>query len=52
MFKQDQAAILYGGLVNVYSVYEISKNISIIDYPALENCLFWAVSLTKNADID
>ena len=52
MFKQDQAAILYGGLVNVYSVYEISKNINIIDYPILENCLFWAVSLTKNADID
>ena len=23
-----------------------------ISYPTLENCLFWAVSLTKNVDID
>ena len=33
-------------------VYEISKNYSISTYPTLENCLFGAVSLTKNADID
>ena len=50
--KQDQAAILYGGIVNVYIVYEISKNINISDYPTLENCLFRAVKLTKNVDID
>ena len=50
--KQDQAAILYGGIVNVYIVHEISKNINISDYPALENCLFGAVKLTKNNDID
>ena len=30
-------------MVNVYIVY---------DYPTLENCLFGAVKLTKNADID
>ena len=30
----------------------IRKNIHISDYPTLENCLFEAVSLTKNADID
>ena len=29
-----------------------SKTINISDYPTLENCLFGAVSLTKNADID
>ena len=39
-------------MVNVYIVYEISKNINISDYPTLENCLFGAVKLTKNADID
>ena len=39
-------------MVNVYIVYEISKNINISDYPTLENCLFGAVKLTKNADFD
>ena len=38
--------------MNVYIVYEISKTINISDYPTLENCLFGAVKLTKNADID
>ena len=33
-------------------MYEISKNYSISSYPTLENCLFGAVSLTENADID
>ena len=32
--------------------YEISRNYNIITYPTLENCLFGAVSLTKNVDID
>ena len=38
--------------MNVYIVYEISKTINISDYPTLENCLFGAVKLTKNADIN
>ena len=33
-------------------MYAISKHYSISVYPTLENCLFGAVSLTKNADID
>ena len=33
-------------------MYEISKHYSISLYPTLENCLFGAVSFTKNADID
>ena len=36
----------------MYIVYEINKNIDISDYPTLQNCLFGAISLTKNADID
>ena len=36
----------------MYIVYEISKNIDISDYPTLENCLFGAISLTKNADVE
>ena len=50
--KQDPGSFFHGGIENVYIVYEISKNINISDYPTLENCLFWAVKLTKNADID
>ena len=30
----------------------ISKSFNISSYPTLENCLFGAISLTKNADID
>ena len=50
--KQDPGSLLHGGIVNAYIVYEISRNINISDYPALENCLFGADSLTKNADIE
>ena len=50
--KQDKVTYNHGKIVNIYIVYEISKNYSIRTYPTLENCLFGAVSLTKNADID
>ena len=50
--KQDQVRYSHGKIVNIYIVYEISKHYSISTYPALENCLFGAVSLTKNAGID
>ena len=49
--KQDKVAYNHGKKVNIYIVYEISKNYSISTYPTLKNCLFGAVSLTKNADI-
>ena len=39
-------------VVNIYIVHEISKSINISDYPIAENCLFGAVTLTKNGDID
>ena len=50
--KQDKATYNHEKLVSIYIFYEISKNYNIRSYPALENCLFGAVSLTKNADID
>ena len=31
---------------------EITDNFNVSSYPTLENCLFGAVKLTKNADID
>ena len=33
-------------------IYKISTNYNSNSYPSLANCLFGAVSLTKNADID
>ena len=50
--KQDKATYSYGTIVNIYIVYEISKNYCISSYPTLENRLFGAVSLTKHVDID
>ena len=50
--KQDKIAFNYGKVVSIYIVYEINKSINISDYPTLENCLFGAVGLTKNVDID
>ena len=38
--------------MHIYIVYEISKTFNISDYPTLENCLFGAVTLTKNVDVD
>ena len=39
-------------MVNIYIVYELGASSSNSDDPTLKNCLFGAVSLTKNADID
>ena len=50
--KQDKATYDHGTIVNIYIVYEISKNYNISSYPTFENCLFGAASLTKLFDID
>ena len=50
--KQDSVTFIHGKAVNIYIVYEISRGINISDYLALENCLFRAVTLNKNADTD
>ena len=50
--KQDKITYTLGKIINIYIVYEISKNYNIRKYPTLENCCIGAVSLTKNADID
>ena len=50
--KHEKIMYTHGTVVNIYIVYEIIKSINISDYPTLENCLFGAVSQTKNADID
>ena len=50
--RQDKATNNHGTIVNIYIVYEISKNYNISSYPTLENCLFGAVSLATHVDID
>ena len=49
---QDKVTFNHKKVVTIYIVYEISKNFNINDYPTLENCLFGAVTLTKNVDIN
>ena len=44
---QDQIRYTPQTIVNIYIVYEITNKNSISDYPALENCLFDSVKLTK-----
>ena len=36
----------------MYIAYELGASSSNVNDPTLENCLFGAVTLTKNADID
>ena len=50
--KQDKLTLNHGKVVNIYTVYEISKSINISNYSKLKNCLFGAVTLTENADIN
>ena len=50
--KQDKITYTHRKIVNIYIVYEIISYFTGYNYPTLENCLFGAVTLTKNADID
>ena len=50
--KQDKVIINHGQVVNIYIVYELGASSSSSSDPTLKNCLFGAVTLTKNADID
>ena len=53
--KQDKVTFNLGKLVNIYIVCEITKVVDLSsnnNRPTIENALFGAVSLTKNADID
>ena len=42
--KKNRVTYSHGKIVNIYIVYEISKNYNISSYPTLEKCLFGAVS--------
>ena len=42
----------HGKVVHIYIVYELGVSSSHNNYPTLKNCLFGAVTLTENTDID
>ena len=52
MFKTTKISYTHGKVVNIYTVYELGDSSSHNNDPTLKNCLFGAVTLTKNADID
>ena len=49
--KQDKITFNHGKIVNIYIFYDLKSNLNYNDDITLENCLFGAVKLTKNADI-
>ena len=49
--KQDKSTFNHRKIINIYIIYELDK-IYFNATPTLVNCLFGAVSITKNADID
>ena len=50
--KQPKVSYTHGKVVNIYIVYELGASSSHNNDPTLKNCLFGAVTLTKNADFD
>ena len=50
--KQPKISYTHGKVVNIYIVYELGASSSHNNDPTLKNCLFGAVTLTKNADFD
>ena len=50
--KQSTISYNHRPIVNIYIVCELGASGSNINDPTLKNCLFGAVTLTKNANID
>ena len=50
--KQPKFTYTHKTIVNIYIVYELGASTSNDNDHTLKNCLFGAVTLTKNADID
>ena len=50
--KQPNISYTHSAIVNIYIVYELDASSFHNNDPTQKNCLFGAVTLTKNADID
>ena len=49
--KQDKFTFNHGKIMIIYIVHDLKSTLNNFD-PTLQNCLFEAVKLTKNSDID
>ena len=52
MFKKSDHIFTHKKVVNIYFVYELAASSSRDSDPTIKSCLFGAVTLTKNADIE
>ena len=52
IYNNQNLHILIKEIVNIYVLYELGASSSDINDSTLKNCLFGAVTLTKNTDID
>ena len=50
--KQSNHIFRHKKIANIYIVYELAISSSHTSDPTIRNCLFGAVTLTKNADIE
>ena len=50
--KQPKCTFTHKKVVNIYIVYELGASSSNVNDSTIKNCLFGAVTLTKNADIE
>ena len=50
--KRTKNSYTHGAIVTIYTVYGLGASSPHHDDPTLKNCLFDAVTLTKNADIN
>ena len=52
ILRQPKVSYTHEKVVNIYIVDKLAGSSSHFDNPTLKNCLFGAVTLTKNADMD
>ena len=52
LFETNKVSYTHRKIVNIYIVYELDASCSNDSDPTLKLCLFGAVTLAKNADVD
>ena len=50
--KQDEVIYSHDKIINIYIVYDLKSNLAYDPDFTLENCLFGAVKVTENADVN
>ena len=52
MKQSNKLTYAHKTIVNIYMFYKLGASSSHVNDPTLKHCLFGAVTLTKNADVD